>query len=566
MRSLIRCLILVLTVVITLVVTGCGEKPDAELEKILKKKKENTVITLYYPEDNSAPACGETPGRSMKATLKGNALDKLNEILSKDLGITLNPVPLPKYPWEDKDKRVQYQGYNTQLLQYLELGQWKVYDASDKDTPYMPSENAADMFFMDNELFYHAAKAGVLADIGELLPEHAPGLFGKYDPQRLSSAKHQGRLLYLPNLMEDSLRYYFVIREDLLRTVGMATVETFEDYERFMAKIRETMPDITPGAISTEVRTNSAYTWVYAFCIPVDLFSRPFAESRGYVFVDEYLDLAYEKNDPDRLLFWKNTQESSEAEEVVKRWEESRYIKAVEAETFEAQQQFDDNTAELFVGKLASCIGTWQQAMRINDILLENKLSHLRVKAFPVYPQNVAVKISPASFSMGFYAHSPNINKCLELLGWIQQSQVHYDLFMYGVKGEDYNLIGDQLDIPVARIPELADTAFDWRKAMANWKYLRTNASSPPSQKEDLLQTIVFQTQYAVYEGWMPDLSALNIPLSMPGVSGSCPIYDRERWFINMAVLRQGSGNAEILFSENSLNRIQKQWDEQMKE
>lgn len=422
----------------------------------------------------------------------------------------------------------------------------------------------ADMFFMDSELFCHAAKAGVLADIGDLLPEYAPGLFGKYDPQRLDITKYQGRLLYLPNLMEDSLRYYFIIREDLLRAVGMNTVETFEDYERFLAKIREAMPDITPGAVTTEVRTNSAYTTVYAFCIPVNLFTRPYAENRGYVFVDEYLDLVYGKDDPGRLIFRENTQEASEAEEMLKRWEESRYIKTREAETYEAQLQLNDNTTELILGKLASCVGTWQQAVRINDILMENKMSHLYVKAFPLYPQNTAVKSSPASYSMGFNTHSPNIGKCLELLGWIQQNQAHYDLFMYGVKGEDYNLIGDQLDIPVAMIPELVDTAFDWRKAMANWEYLRTNTSVPPSWKKDFLQSAGLRTEYAVYEGWMPDFSSLNLPLSLPGVSGSCPIYDRERWFIDTAVL--GRDDMKTLFSENSLDHFQKQWTEWRKE
>jgi len=163
-----------------------------------------------------------------------------------------------------------------------------------------------------------------------------------------------------------------------------------------------------------------------------------------------YQRLVYKKNDPNmKILAWESTPDFKKFINYFSDWRSKGYLDNTNViDILNTDDTYNDMVNKLLSGKMSSCISDLQTVEDLNVKLKTTNHSNWKFKGYLLYPDKKVQRDSPIDGAIALSANSPNVKRALMFLNWIQSNQDNYDLFMYGILGENYTLEGKNLKLP----------------------------------------------------------------------------------------------------------------------
>jgi putative aldouronate transport system substrate-binding protein len=343
------------------------------------------------------------------------------------------------------------------------------------------------------------AREGLLADLTDALPTYAPALFSQYDQNDLDCALVDGNLVAIPPLFPMADNIYAIVRQDYMEKYGLPAIKTFDDYGQYLATVKQNETGIIPGKIADST---------------VALFAR----ASGYAIFDKENFLVYRWNDDTiQIIPWEQTAEFRNVAAYLSDWAENDYLEL-------AAQGVGNiwNAGDMIInGKISSFLFAGEYRVgetigfveySLNNYLKSNRIPG-EIAAYRLYPDLQAQRLNPVgngltTGSIAISAETDDVDRILMFLDWVQSSQEHYDIFMYGIEGKHYQLQGEQIDFPEGvTIDQNTYLGWDGRQAFKNLAYERFAAGLPSEAKESYTENIRTNTVLAPHEGFYADYS-----------------------------------------------------------
>jgi putative aldouronate transport system substrate-binding protein len=286
------------------------------------------------------------------------------------------------------------------------------------------SENLYDAFICGQPQQYYPdftklAREGQIKDITDLFPNSAPELYQKYSKEELAYANVDGKLYAVPSLDPHAYCTYILANAELLKKFGIVSLETYEDYEKYLQMVKNDNTDLIPGTISNGVDT-------------LKLFSR----GSGYVIVDQVQMLVYKWDDPQmKVIPWERTPEFKTAVSYLVSWYKNGLLGA--------NPDAGKTSSFVYYGMLSPPSA---EATRVTYNTSSGEIKQSDpMNIFYLFPDRTVQRDNPmGSFyfngSFVFSAKSENTDRALMFLDWVQKSRSNYTLMMYGIENKDYVL------------------------------------------------------------------------------------------------------------------------------
>lgn len=369
--------------------TGCSsnssggkEEDEAFMEKYEapEKKLDHTTIMFYFP--------GHKPGSWNEVRAK------IEEQISGTINASLD------FKWLD------FQGY-IQKMSVLEASD-ELFDAFCLGKPQQRYPD-----------FTKLARDGKLKDITPLFAVNAPSLMKKYTEEELNYGKVDKKLYAIPSLYPFAYCTYLMVDEALMKKYGISNISNYEQYEAYLKAVKENEPDLVPGTIANGTDT-----------------LRLFARASGYVIADEIQKLVYKWDDPKmKVLAWEKTPEFKEAVNYIADWFKKGYLVSNPDQI--------KTTSFIYYGMLNA---PSEEATKMTFSTSSGEMKESNpLRIFYLYPEKKVQRDNPVgSFffngSFVFPSFSPNTERAIQFVNWVQQDQSNYYLTMYGIEGKDYVL------------------------------------------------------------------------------------------------------------------------------
>lgn len=329
-------------------------------------------------------------------------------------------------------------------------------------------------------------KNGYVKDISELFPKDAPQYYKKINSDGdLSACKIDGKFYAFPNHYPRTSRSCAVIRDDTMKKDNSFMVNSYQDVDKYIEQSRK--------------GNNSS------FLLISDTTIRPFAEAFGYVVLDYKLGLVYKwddwkKNRNIEVIPWEKTPEFKALMETLGKWSNGidQLMLAPENSTIRG-------------GKFSFIEGYPGADDYYNLILKAMSSSSWRYKSYILYPHQITQRELPIDRSIVFNARSKNVELTIRFLEWLQSDQESYDLLMYGIKGKDYILYGNQVALPKT-VDIDRDVYINWsgRDAFVNSDHERAGIASDPDFIDSYKEFMNKYTKYPPHMGFYPDYSKID--------------------------------------------------------
>ncbi|HEX2946393.1 MAG TPA: DUF3502 domain-containing protein [Clostridia bacterium] len=327
--------------------------------------------------------------------------------------------------------------------------------------------------------FIEMFREGKIKNLTELLPQYAPNILSQLSDGDLNSVRIDGKIAFIPPIlpMVDCLGVN--IRKDLADKYNITSVNTFNEYENILEKIKENEKGIIPGT----VRGGTNYN--------LELFANAF----GYIILDNKLALVYKWDDPKmKVVPWEQTPEFKETANLVNSWVKNGYLEQVETL---------DKTGS-FMGRF----GTFEERT-IDYTVKEGKKESFNY--YLLYNNKKIQRKSPMNFlelcSIALSSNSENVERTLMFLNWVQSGQENYDLLMYGILEKHYLLKDGRVAMPEG-VEEDRNPYYGWFSLPfrnANFDREWVDEYDPGNTMEDITQFLEKYTSYAPHEGFYHD-------------------------------------------------------------
>jgi ABC-type sugar transport system, periplasmic component len=291
-------------------------------------------------------------------------------------------------------------------------------------------------------MYYQMIAKDAYMNLDDLLPKYAPDLYKAYQGSgALEAAKSKGHIVALPWTMTQSTRPFFQWRGDLAKQAGLnidpASVKTVEDVDALVQKLKSAFPD------RKILEVADIATW--------ELKYSQSALSHNYVF-----DLTDGKCTAIPL---EQTPAFKEMAEQAQKWQNDGIIwKDVLTDKTDHNQMIDQ-------GLLITKWGTHEYANQ--NRAWSEKGAYWASN--PLYNDSKYANRSPLANVVAIPRTSENPERTLMFLNMLQTDKDLYDMVMYGIKGETYNLDGDAAVYP-SGMTTANSNYMDWGGRWAFWK------------------------------------------------------------------------------------------------
>ena len=344
----------------------------------------------------------------------------------------------------------------------------------------LSSGDTFDAMYSPHRYFFQLlAKDGLLLDITKLFPRYAPGFYTKFSKEELKQASYDGKLVAVSKFWPGTSRICAVVNEELAAKYNIHDIKSFDDYEIFLKTIKEEENGIAPatGKWGTDI----------------------FMEQSGFVRAsDNYPpNMVYDWTKPEiKVVPWEQTSAFRVAYETLKRWYKNGYI---DNSVLEEGEGYDNAVR---AGKSASTLMSFDGAYAVAHSIQ----TKVNLSIFPLYMDRVSVKLPIASESIVLNKNAANPERALMFIDWIHSKQENYDLFMYGLEGENYTLKDGKLVLP-----QRQSRYYGWYGSRA---FLDIDLNRPMNNEPDsvnkMVADVASNAKYPCTTGFMPDLSGIN--------------------------------------------------------
>lgn len=412
-------------------------------------------------------------------------LNELQERAIKDLNVRLN------FKWNDVSRM------KTENM----IKQW-----NESDTEY-DAYCLADYLEIGADI-RNALRDGLIMDIRELFPQYAPNYYKKFDQAELTSGKYEGKLGIVPCYMPGTIRRYAVVREDLMKKYNIPEINSYDDFEAYLNIVKQNESGITPLYLNfmNDVLQPNIY----------DTTLKLFAEYHGYVIVDFGLGIVYKWDDPEmKLMAWEQTPEYDEAVGRLIKWRRSGFC---------------DKEGKYFsFSKYASVIANKSDLHRTTRNASIGSNYDFKFDVMQLYPEKISRRTTDINLGIAISAKSKNPERVLMFIEWLQAAQDNYDLLMYGIKGKNYVLYGEQIDFPKdGGTDELTYINWSGHWSFLNFENERINLMFPPDFKKNYFEELRTKSKFAPHSGCIFDIEPVK-DVAAQRVSSFCTVEEAIR-------------------------------------
>lgn len=313
--------------------------------------------------------------------------------------------------------------------------------------PYRINEFDAMVVYGD---IYPLINKDAVMDVTELFKKYAPNYYNQFTPEELDQVTYDGKIMAIPNHSSASKRISVAVRADLLEKLGIESIKNFDEYESFL----EAVEAINPDFLSTSIINPSKISMEYY----------------GYASLPG--GMVYKWDDIEYKVFpWEKTNAFQKALNLQYEWINKGYFNKMWNTTDIWPRYFiyymEDLINSINTGKVASFISDWDTAV-VTTRIINGKHDY---KIFPLNMDKAAFETSRNEPVIVIGKNTRNAEKILQFIDWVHSSQRNYDLFMYGVEGENYTLENNMVKLP----DKASMIQYNWygSEAFRNDKYER---------------------------------------------------------------------------------------------
>lgn len=319
----------------------------------------------------------------------------------------------------------------------------------------LDSSSAPDAFILSRsdakDEIAELTKEDKVMDLTALFPQTAPKLNDRITEEEKQNVTYDGKLVAVPSLLPLTKRACVVVNEEIAKKYNISEIKNINELEYLMQTLKGKESSIAPVAVKSST---------------IDLF----ADMYGYIQIGDYL--VYKKDDQQmKVMTWEQTPEFGQIVKKLIQWRTSNLDMGNAAPD-------TNEIAMIQQGLAASAFTDLDGAYQYLHYLAG---SGLKVRIFPLYPEQESQRTTDTA-AIAINKNSKHAERVLKFLDWIQSSQENYDLFMYGIKDENYALSGDKIDFPADKVKY-----FGWGgyNTFVNLDFTRTYVWDPENFKEE---------------------------------------------------------------------------------
>lgn len=321
------------------------------------------------------------------------------------------------------------------------------------------------------------AREDKLKDLSQLMPKYAPSIYTKLDDRKRNSASVDEKLVLVPNNIDLIGILGIYVDKEIADKYDVKEITNFEEYEVLLDKIKSDGQWIPCG-----FRNYHPYITDLSF----------YADAYGYTVLDGQYGIVYKKDDPDmKLLAWEKTDAFKQVSTMLKRWHDRGYIAKNYKEKIATFLEIGDNYKQ----------GVHKRYFNKNASDFNYFIPYLGSKFHRSCASSNIID------SIAFNSKSENVVEGLKLLNWIQSSQENFDLFIYGIKGKDYELKNEKI------LSINADRSYHHRviTPFINQEFFRLDVGSEAyGNLAEYKEFVEEYTEYDRHEGFYPDFSKVT--------------------------------------------------------
>ncbi|MBB6729544.1 extracellular solute-binding protein [Cohnella zeiphila] len=313
-----------------------------------------------------------------------------------------------------------------------------------------------DLNFDSENSFQQMAARGSYMPLNDLLPKDAPHLYERYKNAgtTLTAATVNGEIVGLPWTVKMNQRFYAGWRADLAEKAGIYrspdSVRTIEDVDELLHELKMAYPD------AKLTRTNSL----------------PIYQTR-----DEWADLGFHGlgfylNDP-RITVRAIEEQPFylEAAKMSKRWYDDNILNR------DAMIDKESTAVQWRNGKTLFTLTSHEWAYAADPGFADPSY---RQQMSLLYPDRKFVNRSPIANVLAINRNSEHADLVLRFLDMVETDRTLYDLVIYGIEGETYQLDGDTAAYP-DHMEFASSNYMDWEGQWAFWNpdFMRPTQTYP---------------------------------------------------------------------------------------
>jgi putative aldouronate transport system substrate-binding protein len=324
----------------------------------------------------------------------------------------------------------------------------------DKLTLMMTSGEPLDFFWGGNtvNMLKFIQTKGIIP-VNELLDKHGPNL-KKYIPKHAFKAvtTSDGKIWGISgkNVPSSSTFTSFLVREDLLKDVGMTDIKTIQDLTDFGVKFKAKYPDqnfiMQDGFIKTYIREFA----------PKDIDMTTFGPNEMlYINEKEKTGTIYSMFENEALM--------RQISKLRADWKAKGFF------TDAQLTDYENSTSHFRAGKLAVTTGAITRALEYQNEV-QKSTPNAVLTEYLLHPERPRYIVNPATDNFFITRRSKNPEAVIKWLNWVYESKENHDFIVYGAKDKDYKLDGERV------VPINKDVLFyDWMFMDMNFFRFQTN-------------------------------------------------------------------------------------------
>jgi putative aldouronate transport system substrate-binding protein len=263
--------------------------------------------------------------------------------------------------------------------------------------------------------------------LDDLLKQYGPDILKMRSEQMWNANKYGGKIMAIPlsNSYYQGRVYY--VRKDIREKLGVAPIKTYDDLIKFASVVKDKMPDITP-IISNKAGMDWAnFRKVFDYDSHIDDTQ---VGTNGVLFLKNNDGKVYNMFDQMDPTVWSWITDARKLYQDKLMYQDVLSVK---------------DYKEVYKAGKAAILNANDFGVNADDeAALEKNVPGAKIEAITFFKQEKGANISTfQAWNFLALTHvSKNKERAIQFLNWTQQKD-NYDLLAYGIKGKNWEPVGD---------------------------------------------------------------------------------------------------------------------------
>lgn len=401
----------------------------------MKNLKFITVLALVFTLLTTMVACGETKSSSDSQADNGTTTASSTDTAAKPLDEVTLKIFMPGDRPADMDKVLAEAEAQMKDSINVKLNVSFISWADLKSKTQVMLAAGEDMDLIFDAPWNHMNEmiaSGYYEPLDELIQKYGPNLISTRSELMINSNKVEGKIYGLPLGVYHGTGRNYLIRKDIREKLGLAPIKTYDDLKNFLYLVKEKEPSLIPistnkGAVDmsiANVRIETDYN----------------LNMKATQAMAQSMVLNIKNNDGKVLNLF------DEMDPTV--WQYITDARKLYTDKIVNQDLLSGQDGDLMLksGKAACIINNDIVNSYDSEKELQKAVPTATLEAFTLF--SLEPKKNVTNFQQSNFQFIPKISKNKErsimFLDWANASQEHYDLLAYGIKGTNWEPVGDR--------------------------------------------------------------------------------------------------------------------------